>query len=222
MPLSDYNELIVSAQEWLIRVGLQELVDFLPEAVVLTEEDMKNRLRIRQLKYRAQADHNEEYEWLPDDYADMQSVKILHKEDSNGRRLETPVNPLTNAQFDRMPFIRSSSFARNYTILGKQIRFRPVPTPIEDGTPDAERPKFELVYYAKDNPLTAASPTNEILAVHPSLYLWGTLANSGQFLREKPEWIGKWESNYEGAMVKANEASKESEQSGPTARSAPG
>jgi hypothetical protein len=203
MAFATLSELLAALQGWL--GDRTDLVDQLPTFVALAEEDMSGKLRARELHHRALAVLNEEYEWLPANFA---AVDYLAYGSGGGDRVRLPYR--TMAQLDAQPQLGTATDTPcAYSLIGSQIRFAPPPAPlvVPPGVdPDLEPAKcrhFELVYWSKVAPLTAPESTNIVLTTYPSCYLYGSLVAAEPYILNDAR-LPMWKTQYEEAVERAS------------------
>lgn len=208
MALATYSDLQASIKDWLARTG------FLSDAVVqdfisLCEEKLYYDLRVREMICHAQADLNEEYEWLPEDFLEARHVNIL---EIDGTDLAT--GTITNQYHlpfeDNREFVRYSRTGSKpsiYTVVGERIRFAPYP---DVASGESSGLGFELVYYAKWTKLSDTNTTTQILTQYPQLMLFGSLVQSEGYLFNDPR-AAQWQAQYRMELDNANWAGQRSE-----------
>lgn len=166
MPFTNYTELKAAVADWLNRSDLTtQIVDF----IALTETDVNRRLRTRDQLGTSRATATGEYLALPDDWAEAETVML----ETNP---ETRLIYLTPDTLDSYrPSYPSAGRPKFYTIVGRNLRFLPVPD-----TSYTTR----MSYYKGVTALSAGSPTNWLLTRHPDCYLNGALLKAATFLRD--------------------------------------
>ena len=92
----------------------------------------------------------------------------------------------------------STGMPRFFTVVGNELQF--------DRVPDSEY-TIEIQYYRKATPLTEANQTNEILTNHPSIYLFGALAQIFGYAQDTEQQIS-YGLKFLGAIQGANKADK--------------
>lgn len=184
-----------------------DLIDQVPNFIALGEETLYGDLRCRENHTRAIAILNEQYEYLPDNFAAIDEVAV---EDGNGKR--RGLRSRTMAQLDNADYgdvVPEAGLPCAYSIVGKQIRFAPkpdglvVPPGVDPALEPAKVRHFELVYYMKLPPLEAPASTNTILQNYPSLYLYASLQAAEPYLAHD-ERVGLWKTQYAEAVARAN------------------
>lgn len=213
MPFTNYTDLQAEIVLWL--GDRPDLTARIPSFITLAEEALSGGLRCREQHERSIALLTEEFEWLPDDFAKIDTVRFSA---GDGKYIRLTFR--TMAQLDAMPPAEASGTPVHFSIVGPQIRFWPAPTPFEtpDGVdPDLEPEKcrhFELVYWTRIASLTATEPVNVVLERYPSLYLYGTLVQAEPYM-VGDERLPMWATKYEEALARANGMDKFDTQSTP-------
>jgi hypothetical protein len=207
MALSTFAELQASIKDWLARPAITDAV--VNDFIRLGEQQMFNELRVREMICVAQADLNEEYEWLPSGWLEHKHVNILELDDAP---LETATisNTYHLPYADNREFVRydySGSKPRLYTIVGDRIRFITYPV-VASG--ENSKLAFELVFYGSWTPLSATDTTNTILTNLPQLYLFASLIQAEAYLVGDPR-IQTWMGLYQKNLNSANQTSLQSE-----------
>lgn len=198
MPFSNFTELTESIISWSHRNDLNLLV---PDFIALAECEMYNPspiegvvakpLELKQLENTSttQTTTTSRFIALPTDYASMRSSRLDILNSSDFLEYRTP---------DQLRRFDTTSRPCFFTIIGTQIEFDRVPDEILD---------VEIQYFAKDAALTAAAPTNFVLTNHPTIYLYGALAqlftHSGD-----DEGKAKYERKFIGAVQGANQSDR--------------
>lgn len=207
MTISTYQELQAELADWLGRDGEPVFTGKTSTLIQLAENRMwygedvpgqpKLSFRPREMLCRAQAIMNEEFEWLPTTFLEMESVQMI-----KGGTDWTPLTYKDTDEFVRLREKISGKDPAYYTVYGEQIRFWPAPTGTED--PPIE---YELVYWGKFEPLTNEKNTNTILTNYPDIYLFGSLMMAEAFVMNDAR-IATWRTAYDGAVRAANGAAR--------------
>ena len=169
MAISTFAELKIALCNWLVR---EELTSRLPEFISLCEARMNREVETRSQEKRITASlvAGDEYVSLPNDVRRIRHV-----------RLNT--SPITNLSFmtplaiDRAHSATGQAKPQNYSVIGTEIYFRPIPD-------DAYT--AEIAYVASIDALSDSTATNNILTRHPDIYLHGALAEAFGFLMDAP------------------------------------
>ena len=179
MALATYSDLLTSVASWLHRADMAAIV---PDLVVLAEARIARDLRIRRqisgttLTTAAGV----QAVTLPADFLEMENVTItaggmdLNMEFVNIERLNV-----------KYPDGSGNSRPSVYTYEGSSMLLGP--------TPDAVY-SMPIFYYARLAALSV-TPTNWLLTNHPNIYLFGALAEAGDYV-QSDELTRKWEAKY--------------------------
>ncbi len=206
--LNNYDNLIASVADWMVRTAQAELTAKMEELVTLCDETLRTSAKLRETRVRLQQPHIAQYVDLPSDYGKMHSVEIVH---TSGKR--TPVNPASAQQMANYANDTSLGYAQWYMIDGTELEFKPVP-------PADSETQYLLRYYKNVKPLGPSQASNEILAAYPSLYLWGTLAEARIYVKDQ-SWGEIWQNRFDDRLARANASSAAEEHTGPMTRHAP-
>lgn len=179
---TNYTELQTEVANFLARPGV-DVTTF----IGLAEKEMEKKMRVRQMAYRATAILNEEYEYLPSGFLDIEDVKLYKTE--NGTTSEARLRYKKQSQLTP-EFLQSITASGStpcfYTIIGSQIRF--VPPPPFTNSPYS----YQLHYYGKFTYLVdSVDGTNIILTNYPNIYLFGSLFYAAPFYgaeHRQPVW----------------------------------
>ncbi len=167
MAISTFTELKTAVDNWLART---DLAGRAPEFIALAEARMNREIETRSQETRITSTltAGDEYVSLPNDVRRIRHV-----------RLNT--SPITNLSFmtplaiDRAHSATGQAKPLNYSVIGTEIYFRPIPD-------DAYT--AEIAYVASIEPLSDSVATNNILLRHPDIYLHGALAEAFGFLMD--------------------------------------
>lgn len=175
--MKTYVELRAAIKNYLAR---NDLDDMIPTFVAMAEAHMQQNLTLRVMERIAThtlaagqdnvalPDRREPGNW--DVYLNMREVAL----DGHPRVNLQYVAPDTYTDMigsvDGRP--------RAYTIVGRHLYFAPAA---------GEGETVILTYYAQIPPLSDKQPTNEVLLLHPNLYLYGALWESAVYTRESSQ-----------------------------------
>jgi len=167
MAISTFTELKTAVDNWLART---DLAGRAPEFIALAEARMNREIETRSQETRITSTltAGDEYVSLPNDVRRIRHV-----------RLNT--SPITNLSFmtplaiDRAHSATGQAKPLNYSVIGTEIYFRPIPD-------DAYT--AEIAYVASIEPLSDSVATNNILLRHPDIYLHGAVAEAFGFLMD--------------------------------------
>lgn len=200
--ITDFTSLQEAALQWIGRDDdpNDDVRRNIGTMVTLAETKLRPRLKgIRILKTRAKALLDEEWEWLPSNFAHMSSVSVLP---ANDEAREYPLSYKGEQQFiaERLRLVSTTAPAcvTMFTTIGRQIRFGPWHGDPGDAT------MFRIIYYARPVPLSDSNPTNELLAEHPEIYLYATLVETAPYISDDGR-INVWRGALDDAIDMASE-----------------
>lgn len=175
MALTSFSDLKDAIADWMVKASDTTFTGRAEDFVTLCEADISAELRVPELERRGQAQMQTSREFVPPDFMQARTVSLMHL---SGRRTELIFkSPDQMVQFNENNY-SVATVPRYYTIMGRELWFLPEPSPRSDGTPQ----EFELLYYAKIQPLTNSAPTNEVLETYPHVYLYGCLRHAATFI----------------------------------------
>jgi len=168
MAIATYTDLQNTVESFLARTDLTAQI---PDFIKLAEVRMSRELESRSQEKRATASTvaGNEYIALPTDLREVREVKLN-------------TSPLTVLEYKSPTAIDSDHSTtgqgkpKSYSIIGDEIRLRPVPDAIYE---------VEIVYIGEITPLSATNATNTILTRHPDAYLSGALVEAYTFLMDE-------------------------------------
>jgi hypothetical protein len=189
MSISTYSELQTAIANFLAR---SDLTAQIPDFIKLAESRMSRELETRSQEKRAQATvaAGDEFVALPTDMREVRQVKLT-------------TNPNTVLEY-RSPvsldneYGGSSGKPQAYSIVGSEMKFRPVP--------DANY-TAEIIYVGDITALSDSNATNNVLSRHPDAYLSGALAEAYTYLMDEQR-----AAVYDGKFSRAIEEIKRDEQ----------
>jgi len=213
--ITDYASLKTAVGNWLARTTDNVFVEEVPTFIQLGERHLMKKLRVREMVCEARSDLNEECEWLPSGFQDIDFVNVLDLASGtigNGDAVIAKTTPLTyadNERFHRYDTLSERGRPKHYTILGERIRFKPYPS-VDAGEESGFG--FELSYFGEWTPLSEATgeTTNAILGKFSDLYLWSALIQAEGFIIDDQR-IAVWKGQLEAGIAEANWASEQSE-----------
>lgn len=177
-PITDYPSLLAAVEEYLARPDLRE---FFPLFIQQAEGRLNARLKVVDMhRLIGPVDLAAGKIDLPTDFIDWVSVEWTPPP-------RTPQRPLMLRYVEAdSPEIRAKHRPNGppqvYTVLAGKVRV----VPAAAGT-------LELVYFARIPALTAAKPTNWLIAKAPDVYLYGVLLEAMLFQKDNPgaaQWLG--------------------------------
>jgi hypothetical protein len=168
MSITTYAELQTAIQNWLARDDTTT-TNRITEFIDLAESAINNVLRVNPMMTRLSVTIDDEYEAQPSDWLSTHSLQIT----SGG--VEYPVNLRLNDYINRLHNLNQSDRPIYYAIVGSDFRYWPKPDTTYTGT---------LVYKQKVPALTDSATTNWLLTNYPDIYLWMSMAEAFQFLKD--------------------------------------
>lgn len=189
MALATYDDLVKQVIDWSHR---EDLGVKMPDFITLAENAMYSNdtenLTVRSMETISTALTSGQYLALPDNFESARSVRFVTSFVSE-LRFQAP------EQMRKEP---STGMPQFYTVVGNEIQF--------NRTPDSEY-TIELQYYRKAEPLNDDNQTNEILANHPSIYLYGALAQIFAYAMDDVQLL-KYSQLFISSIKGANKADK--------------
>lgn len=182
MSLDTYSNLKTAIANTLDRDDLTSEID---DFIDLAEARHKREVRIRQMITREAITINARQISLPADFLETITLRIL----------TNPLTVLTNIDYDEMNRRRVEVTGKpEYFTVADEIEF--------DKSPDSSY-SGEIVFWEAQQPLSDSVTSNDILANHPDLYLYGALIASAPFLMDDPRLV-VWKALYDEAKNSAN------------------
>lgn len=168
MSITTYSELQTAVANFLARTDLTTQI---PDFIALAEGRMSRELETRSQEKRATATLTvgDEFIALPTDMREIREVKLN----------TSPITVLeykSPTSLDTDYASGSSGKPQAYSIVGSELKMRPVP----DDTYTAE-----IVYIGSLTALSDSNVTNNVLARHPDAYLAGALAEAYTYLMDE-------------------------------------
>ena len=190
MAFTNFDELQKEVIDWSHRADLGIKI---PDFITLAENAMYSNdqeiLNVRSMETITASLTAGQYVDLPDDFESARSVRLVTSDNGGYLKFQAPEQMRKEVSTGRPNF---------FSIIGNQIQF--------DRTPDSEY-TLEIQYYKKATPLSDANATNEILAKHPSLYLFGALTALFAYALDTEQHI-KYNQMFISAIKGANKADK--------------
>lgn len=166
MPFGTYTDLQTAVIDWLDRTDLSARI---PDFITLAETAINRKLRGQDQLVVATLTVSVERVDLPANCREIENATLT----------TNPEKPLKYVTPEKANDMKASFPApgapRFYSIVGKQLRFVPVP----DVSYSAR-----IEYYQSVPSLSVGSPTNWLLQRSPDVYLHATLAQAYKFLRD--------------------------------------
>lgn len=187
--ITTYSELQTAIAQWMHR---SDLTSVIPDFIALVEEKMNRYLRTKdnELALSATAITNNRIT-IP---ANSVAVKTLWLDGYEGQ----PLKPQT---LESVISNGTEGLATIYAWRGAELVF--------DGTGTVEG-----VLYRTIPALTVSNTSNWVLANHPSLYLFGALAEGNLYVKN-PEEAGQWNARFQSVLDEINGNSMRDTMTGP-------
>lgn len=195
MTLATKAELRDEVGAWTNRATDPKFLARFDSFLALCEADFGTKLKSKANERRLQATLNERWEKNPAGGQAVKSIAILRGDAYQSRG---PLDALSYQDAIKLYGATSSGEVRAYTKVGDQIGFFPFPT--EDLTSTLQ---FEIIAYVRPDPLVAEDSDNEILLIHPGIYLYGILSQEAVW-EGRDEDLAKYRGFYEQAIADAN------------------
>lgn len=180
MSIATYTELKTAIANWL---HISELSGVIPDFITLAETSINRRLRARAFETTMDATLTQgtRHIALPSDYLEPKALWLTTYEPRQELIYETP---------EELPVITDSNGQPRYwAIDGDNLAFD-INAEIDHGITFRYRQRFSL---------STAIPTNWLLTNHPDVYLFGSLSQSGLYVRDN-EQLQVWVQAFEKAM----------------------
>ena len=184
MALGTYTELQASIADWLHRSDLTATIpDFIALAESRISRDLRLRAQLTATTLSTVADTQTVA--LPSDFLEIENISCT----SGGmdRSMEFVTLERLNLSY---PDGSGNGIPSVYSVVGSNLYLGRVPDAVYS---------LPFGYYAKFAALSV-TPTNWLLTNHPGVYLFGALAESGDYTQS--DQIAKWEGKY-SALVQA-------------------
>ena len=193
MAFTNYSALKTSIANYL---GRTDLTNQIPDFITLAETRLQRELRTRPMLKSATATMTggDNTVGLPTDFLEMRDIFIQ----GNPRQ---PVSYMSPSAFTRNARAEESGKCIDYTILGSEMAFAPIPDSAY---------VLEMLYYYKPDALSDTNPSNVFLANYPDALLYGALAQAEPFLMNDAR-IATWAGLYDSAieLIKTSDDSSE-------------
>jgi hypothetical protein len=192
MSITAYAELQTAIASWLAR---SDLTASIPDFITLFEAAANRRLRVREMEASTDLAPSSGAATLPADYLAWRRVTW-----TGSPRVELAyVAPsYLQAAYPSSP----ADTPRIFTIEGATLKVRPV-----------SDTALEFLYYQKIPALSDGNPANWLLAAHPDLYLFGSLAEAQMFAVD-PEKAALWKGRRDELFEEINQLSNKTRGAG--------
>ena len=188
--LDTYDNLVKEIIDWSHRDDLGVKV---PDFIQLAENAMYSNevevLAIRGMEMISTSTTTGQYVALPTDFESARSVRLVTGDNGGELRFQAPEQMRKQVATGKPTFV---------TIIGNEIQF--------DRVPDSAY-TLEIQYYRKEPSLSTLVQTNAILTNHPSIYLYGALAQVYFFSQDEQQAL-KYTQLFISAIKGANKADK--------------
>jgi len=192
--IETYAELKTAVANFIDRTDLTSRI---PEFITMSEAAIGRDVRIRQMEKRAIADISTEYVDMPTDFILQRNIQL---NTSSQERLKY----LTPEQMDIYRPSQTTGKPKNYTIIGTEFQFKPVP----DATYEVE-----IAYFARFSALSGDNDTNWLLTNQPGIYVYGALVQASPYVKDD-ERTALWASLYNAEVKAINKQDNEARYSG--------
>jgi hypothetical protein len=196
MAFNTYSALKTSIASYL---GRTDLTTQIPDFITLAETRLQRELRTRPMLKSATATMTggDNTVGLPTDFLEMRDIYIQ----GNPRQ---PVSFMSPSAFTRNARAEDSGKCIDYTILGAEMAFAPIPDTAY---------VLEMLYYYKPTVLSDSTASNVFLANYPDALLYGALAQAEPFLMNDAR-IATWAGLYDSAIELIRTSDDSSEYNG--------
>ena len=188
--LDNYDNLVKEVIDWSHR---DDLGVKMPDFIQLAENAMYSNevevLTVRSMETISTALTAGQYLSLPDDFESARSIRLVTDNNGGELRFQAPEQMFKQVATGKPNF---------FTVVGNELQF--------DRAPDSEY-TIEIQYYRKAPALSVTVQTNDILTKHPSIYLYGALAQT-YFYSQDNEQAQKYTQLFISAIKGANKADK--------------
>jgi hypothetical protein len=188
--LDSYDNLVKEIIDWSHR---EDLGVKIPDFIRLAENAIYSNevapLTIRSMEMISTAATAGQYVALPSDFESARSVRLVTGDNGGQLVFQAPEQMFKQIASGRPNF---------FTIIGDEVQL--------DRTPDSAY-TLEIQYFRKEPQLSNLVQTNAILTNHPSIYLYGALAQV-YFYSQDGEQAQKYTQLFISAIKGANKADK--------------
>lgn len=183
MAIANYDELKTAISKWLSRRS--DLTDVIPEFIALAEARISRDLRLQRqiVAGDLSALSGVSTIVLPTDWLEFVHIKIA------GRVGKLDVCSIGVIEGDYAS--TETGAPKKFSVRGDVVLLGP--------TPDADY-TLPASWYERIPSLSADNPTTWLLADHPGIYLWGSLAEAGAFLPADKR-VQMWEAKYSAEVA---------------------
>ncbi|BDC37916.1 hypothetical protein [Paraburkholderia terrae] len=210
MAITTYTELTATIADFLNR---QDLTDAIPSFIAMAEDAVNSddRFRVMAGVTRSQAtidgsqtdNFGQYFLPVPQDYVSMLDLRLMELPPPSRLDMVT----MTQME-DLRQTLSNGSSPRYYAVAGGTMEILPAPAPGSEYT-------MQMVYYGKLPPLSPTNPSNWLLNMNPSVYLYGALIHSAPYLKDD-ERISVWAGMYNNLAENINASDGRAQFSGST------
>lgn len=189
MTISTYLDLQAAVTNFTHR---SDLATSIPDFIRLAEDVIYGDLDSRQQGTTATltCTANTEALALPVDFIDFRSLSLLSTTPQGTLEFLSP------EQYNQQFQTTNTGIPRVYTIIGNNIYLQPIPD---------QAYTLNAVYEAKLTNLSVATPTNWLLTLYPSVYLYASLVQAAIFMQDatqEAKWFEAYTKAVQGINVK--------------------
>jgi hypothetical protein len=183
MTVATYAELKQAIQDWTKRDNLQSQLDTF---IDMAESSIADVLRIREMETTATLTTSTTNRFidLPADYIKLRRLQIYR---------DTTLLDMDMVPFKQLIIVDSVGMPSKFSVTDR----------LEFNIVSDEEYDLEMTYFRELTPLSAASPTNNILTNYPMIYLSGCLKHAFEhiLLEDKAMY---WQQQFDGHVARAN------------------
>ena len=182
MAFTNYTDLKATIADYLAR---SDLTTQIPDFISLAEKRLGRDLRIRQMLkvVTATMTAGDATVSLPSDFVAMKDIHL----DGNPTNV---ISFLSTSNFFRNARVSQSGVPINYTLIGSEFQFAPVPDSAYT---------IRMVYYYKPEELSNSNSSNLFLATCPDLLLYAALGEAEPYLMND-ERLQTWSALYQRGL----------------------
>lgn len=186
--IATYDDLTAAVARWLRRT---DLTADIPTFIQLTEAHLNREWKLKDQLAEVSLPITGEFVNRPIGFRQVRAWRLIG---STGRFL-TYVTPEQMNELKAQPTV-AATIPRNWTIIGAQFEFFPVPDVTYQSL---------LTLQTAITPLSMSNETNWILADHPDVYLYGALFHSAPMLKADDR-ISMWKDLFETPVAEVGYA----------------
>jgi hypothetical protein len=196
MALSNFTELKASIADWMLR---DDLTSVIPDFIALAEAHMNRQLESWKMEEMSALTVSSRYTALPSDFMSAKRVEVTTP-------YCIPLESMSRAdmQQQRAELLDAGGRPQYYAITDSQLEVLP--------SPDASY-TVNLYYKEKIPALSDSNTSNWVLADHPDLYLFGSLA-AGFAYESDMEKALMYEQKFNALIAELNQQSRRDKHDG--------